>query len=66
MSELHTKKTKVLKYISVCIDNIESTVPSAVVVDEAAQLRMDVKVFIEGRNVLSNETDLRIFRVNKL
>lgn len=63
MNDLHPNTTKILDHISVCLDRIESYMPSAVVSDKIAQLGTDVNVIMESHNALSNETELRFFIV---
>lgn len=63
VDKLHTNITKVPDPISVWLKGIENTMPSAVVSEEVSQPQTNVSVIIEGRNALSNEMDLRIFRV---
>lgn len=44
VEEVHTNNTKFLNYISVCLKSIESTMPSADISDEVAQLQKTSKL----------------------
>lgn len=63
VGEVRTSTTKLLDHTSVCMDITEITIPSAVVTDEAAELRTEINVLMEGHNALSNAMGLRFSKV---
>lgn len=50
--------SEVIDHMSVCLDSLKSTMPSALVANEVVQLRNGDSVILEGRVGLLNEMDL--------
>lgn len=63
INELRSNTTKVMDRMSARMYIFENTMPSATVIYDVAQLSNNANVFLEGRNVLSNEMDLQFSRV---